>query len=58
MSAVLFPRSKAEIDEEIKVLRQGRRERLKSKESALAFLVRAGILTKSGRLTKHYRTQE
>lgn len=50
-----YPRSKKEIDDEIKAMRKRHKEIIKSKESALAFLVRAGLVTKSGRPTKPYR---
>lgn len=53
-----YPRSKQEIDEEIKLMRKHHKEIIKSKESALAFLVRAGIATKSGKLAKRYRMPE
>ena len=50
-----YPRSKKEIDDEIKAMRKRHKEIIKTKESALAFLVRAGIATKSGKLAKRYR---
>jgi hypothetical protein len=50
-----YPRSKKEIDEELAILDKHYQEIIKSKESALAFLVRAGLATKSGKLAKRYR---
>lgn len=38
----------------IKAIRNHRKEVCKTKESALAFLVRAGIYTPSGKLSKKY----
>ncbi len=50
-----YPRSKEEIDKEIAILDKHFQKIIKSKESALAFLVRAGLVTKSGRPTRRYR---
>jgi len=50
-----YPRSKEETDKELAILRKHHKEIIKSKESALAFLVRAGLVSKSGKPTKRYR---
>ena len=50
-----YPRSKQETDKELAILDKHHKERMKSKEEMLAFLVRAGLMTKSGRPTKRYR---
>lgn len=50
-----YPRSKEEIDKELAIMDKHFEEIIKSKESALAFLVRAGLVTKTGRPTKRYR---
>jgi len=54
MISTLFPRSKEEIDKEIKLLRRNARKILKNKASARKFLVDHGFITKSGKLTKKY----
>jgi hypothetical protein len=50
-----YPRSKEETDKELAILRKHHQKRLKSKKAMLAFLVRAGLVTKSGKPTKRYR---
>jgi|GEM_PF-3805147 len=50
-----YPRSKEDTDKELAILRKHHQKRMKSKEEALAFLVRAGLVTKSGKLAKRYR---
>lgn len=55
MSGIVHPRSKKEIDHEIKLMRKHHLEVVKSKETALAFLVRAGLVTKAGKAAKPYR---
>lgn len=55
MHAVLYPRTKKEIDAEIAAMEKHSREVRKTRESARAYLVRAGIITKTGKLTKRYR---
>jgi hypothetical protein len=54
MIVTLFPRSKQEIDKEIKLLRRNAKKILKNKTSARKFLVDHGFITKSGKLTKKY----
>ena len=46
---------KKEIEAELRAMRKQGKKIRSSKKSALAFLVRAGICDKNGRLTKHYR---
>ncbi|WP_346333577.1 hypothetical protein [Prosthecobacter sp. SYSU 5D2] len=55
MCGIVHHRSKKEIDYELKLMREHHLEVIKSKDTALAFLVRAGLVTKSGRPTKPYR---
>ncbi|MDP1586211.1 MAG: hypothetical protein Q8M07_00585 [Prosthecobacter sp.] len=50
-----YPRSKEETDKELAILRKHHQKRMKSKKEMLAFLVRAGLVTKSGKPTKRYR---
>lgn len=42
------------VKEQIKVLREATKENTASKSTALKFLMRAGIVTSSGKLTKRY----
>jgi len=53
----IFSRSRQEIDREIKSMKELTRKNTQTREDALAFLVRAGIATKSGRLAKRYRSK-
>jgi len=55
VTAVVYPRSKREVDAELSLLEKHSRENRKTKESARAYLVRAGIITRSGKLAKPYR---
>ena len=56
MSTIIFRRSKAEVDREVAAIDWFGKKIARSKKSARAFLVKAGILTKDGkRLSKHYR---
>jgi len=55
MTAVVYPRSKREIDAELSLLEKHSHENRKTKESARAYFVRAGIITRSGKLAKPYR---
>ncbi len=48
--------SNREHNQHLEKLRSLSKKILKSKESASAFLVSAGIHTKNGNLTKHYTT--
>lgn len=50
-----YPRSKEEVDKEIAILRKNHLKIIKSRESAKAFLVRAGLLGKDGKPTERYR---
>jgi len=54
MIFTLAPRSKLEIDYEIKLLRRNAKKIFKTKASARKFLVEHGFITKSGKLTKRY----
>jgi hypothetical protein len=54
MIVTLAPRSRQEIDHEIKLLRRNVKKILKNKASARKFLVDHGFITKSGKLTKKY----
>ncbi len=47
-----------EVEKQIAAMRRVRDEVCKSKESALKFLVDAGICTPSGKLTKPYRPSD
>ena len=44
-----------DVDKIIKSMKVQTKKICKSKKSAQEFLIRAGIYTKSGRLSKHYR---
>jgi hypothetical protein len=56
MSTIICPRSKTEVDREVATIRRVGKEIARTKESARAFLIRTGLLTKSGRhLAKRYR---
>lgn len=50
-----YTRSKEETDKELAILRKHHQKRMKSKKEMLAFLVRAGLVTKSGKPAKRYR---
>jgi hypothetical protein len=54
MILTLAPRSRQEIDNEIKLLRRNVRKILKTKASARKFLIDHGFITKAGKLTKKY----
>jgi hypothetical protein len=43
------------VDEHLKAVESARGKILKNKQTARAFLVKAGIVDKSGKLTKPYR---
>ena len=45
-----------EREEFIKMIREHREKMSKDKKYAKDFLIRAGIYTKSGRLSKHYKS--
>jgi hypothetical protein len=55
MRTIICPRSKSEVDREVAAIRRAGMEIAKTKESARAFLIRTGLLTKGGKLTKRYR---
>ncbi len=48
--------TKQEADRLIKILQKARKERGNSREEAIEVLHRSGIMTKTGRLRKEYRT--
>jgi hypothetical protein len=54
MILTLAPRSRQEIDREIKLLKKNARIILKTKASARKFLIQHGFITKAGKLTKKY----
>ena len=56
MSTIICPRSKTEVDRQVAAIHRVGKEIAKTKESARAFLIRTGMLTKSGKqLSKRYR---
>jgi hypothetical protein len=56
MSTVICPRSKAEVDREVAAIKRVGKKIAKTKESARAFLISTGLLTKDGKqLSKRYR---
>lgn len=56
MSTIICPRSKTEVDREVAAIRRVGKEIARTKESARDFLIRTGLLTKSGKqLSKRYR---
>jgi hypothetical protein len=54
MILTLAPRSRQEIDNEIKLLRRNAKKIYKTKASARKFLIDHGFITRSGKLTKKY----
>jgi len=54
MISTLMPRSRKEIDHEIKLLKRNAQKILKTKASARKFLIQNGFITKTGKLTKKY----
>jgi len=54
MISTLSPRSRQEIDREIKLLKRNARKILKTKASARKFLIQNGFITKAGNLTRKY----
>ncbi len=55
MSTVIVARTKKEVDREIHEMDRVSKKITRTKESAKAFLVKHGFITKDGRLTKRYR---
>ena len=55
MTSVLFPRTKAEVDDYVAAMRRAGKKIERTRESARAFLLKHGYITKSGKLTKRYR---
>ncbi len=54
MIVTLAPRSKQEIDNEIKLLRKNAEKIFKTKASGRKFLIKHGFITKAGKLTNKY----
>jgi hypothetical protein len=54
MILTVAPRSKEEIDNEIKLLRRNAKKIFKTKASGRQFLIDHGFITKMGKLTKKY----
>ena len=56
MSTIIRPRSKTEVDRQVAAIHRVGKEIARTKESARAFLIGTGLLTKDGkRLAKRYR---
>ena len=55
MTTVLFPRTKAEVDDYVAAIRRAGKKIARTRDSARAFLLKHGYITKSGKLTKRYR---
>ena len=56
MSTIIRPRSKEEVDREVAAIHRVGKKIARTKESARAFLISTGLLTKDGkRLSKRYR---
>jgi hypothetical protein len=47
--------SQAEVKETIEKMRKKSQELSKTREAARAFLIKHGFITRTGKLTKHYR---
>jgi hypothetical protein len=47
--------SQSQVKETIEKMRKKSKELSKTRETAREFLIRHGFITKSGKLTKHYR---
>ena len=55
MSTIICPRSKTEVDREVAAIHRVGKKIARTKKSARDFLIRTGLLTKGGKLTKRYR---
>ena len=55
MIQVIQSLTQADVDREVKSIREFTKKITKSKKTAREFLIRAGYITKSGKLTKRYR---
>ena len=56
MSTIICPRSKTEVDRQVAAIDRVGKKIARTKESARAFLIGTGLLTKDGkRLAKRYR---
>ena len=55
MNFVLCPRSKAEVDRDIAVIRRMGKKVARTRATARAFLIKHGYITKDGKLTRRYR---
>ena len=56
MSTIICPRSKTEVDREVAAIHRVGKKIARTKESARAFLISTGLLTKDGKqLAKRYR---
>ena len=55
MITVVQPRSREEIEEEVQAIKKHGQKIRTSKQSARAFLIRAGFMTKEGKLAERYR---
>lgn len=56
MVAVLQPRSRKEVQAEIKKMRNFWEKTLRSKKAAFDFLYKGGFITRTGKLAKRYRS--
>jgi hypothetical protein len=54
VSTVLVPRSNAEIERDIAAIRRAGKKITRSKQTARAWLIKNGFITKSGKPTKRY----